>query len=118
MNLTFRADLDELKEVMDEVFGESVLWVSESGGQQSVDGIFNRLDKEVSARPSNQKRESGLSVDYVDATFSVKPDLALMQEGDVLICEGVSYSVLKYKTGKLQAIIPLKVKADKDHSWR
>lgn len=118
MNSMHRAALDELKEAMDEVFAESVTWKPVNGDVQSIVGIFNRLDTELALKPSYQKREANTKVDFVAATLSLAPQLAVMMVEDTVIHEGASYQVLPFNQGEFETVIPLKLITDKDPSWR
>lgn len=118
MNSMHRAVLNELKEVIDEVFAESITWIPAEGEQQSIVGIFNRLDTELAIKPSNQKRESNTKVDFVAATLSLAPHLVLMKVEDTVIHEGTTYQVLPFNQGEFETVIPLKLTTEKDPSWR
>jgi|GEM_PF-2702330 len=118
MNSMHRTALDQLKDAIDGVFAESVVWVPKEGGQQEIVGIFNRLDAELAVKPSNQKREANTKVEFVAATLSLAPHLAVMKVEDIIIQNSVSYQVLPFNEGEFETVIPLKLRSEKDPSWR
>lgn len=118
MNKSHREALDDLKVSIDEEFAETLVWVTAEGEEQSVVGIFNRLDTELVVKPSNQKRISNTKLDFVAATLSLAPHLAVMEVEDLIIHDGISFRILPFNQGEFESVIPLKLISEKDPSWR
>jgi len=117
MNKFHRDALDDLKAAIDGVFAETVVWVNAEGEQQNIVGIFNLVASQFVAKPINQKREASTKVDFVAATLSLAPHLALMKAGDTVIHDGISYQVLSFPQGEFETVIPLKETKEEDQDF-
>ena len=117
MNLSHRAVLDSLKSDIDRVFGQEVIWISQTGTTDTITGTFSFIENDVNTT-SKSKTAGQLHVEVITATFCVSPNQCPCEEGDRLEIDGVTYFILPFQKAEFEIVLPLKVTQSTDHNWR
>jgi len=118
LNNQHKAVLADLKSSIDDEFGESAVWLFESGNREPVFGTFSLIEKSFNVKQSRENRSGGITVDVATATYAMTPSKVKGNAGDSLRIRGQDYLVLPFSSGDFETIIPLKLTQNKNHSWR